>query len=207
MKRKRFLIPSLFAAGFGAQHEALATTVPLTTGGDGDQDRATLYGIFKQGHAVSLAQHRSHSSHSSHRSGGGGHYSHSSHSSHRSSTGGYDGTYTAPLYDSPAPASPSPPPPATPTRYVPLRSAQPGEATPPPADAVPSLSGRSERFKSIVKRVQIALLAQGFYQGAIDGVVGPGLRSSIRRFQGAKTLPITGTITAEVLDALRVSSE
>lgn len=208
MKRTRFLIPSLFAAGFAAPTDALATTPQLGSGND-DPNQATLFDIFKQGHMVSLAQHRSHSSHSSHsshRSGSGGHYSHMSHTSHRSSTGGGYGSYTPPAYTAPEPATPPPPPPP-PRRTLPLRSAQPGEATPPPADNVPALSGRTERFKSIVKRVQIALLAQGYYQGAIDGVVGPGMRAAIRKFQGARDLPVTGTITSEVLDALRVSSD
>jgi His-Xaa-Ser repeat protein HxsA len=199
MRRTHFLIPSLLAAGFGVHDEARAFTVQLTSGGTGDPDGATLFDIFKQGHMVSLAQHRSHSSHSSHRSGGGGHYSHTS---HRSSSGGY-GSYSSPLYSAPE----STPTPEIPTRYAPVRAAQPGEATPPAPETAPSLSGRSNRFKSIVKRVQIGLLAQGFYDGAIDGIVGPHVRSAIRKFQSARELPLTGTITSEVLDALRVSSE
>jgi len=202
MKRTTFLIPSLVAAGFGAQDGAQAVT-PALSSGDGDPGRATLFDIFRQDHFVTLAQHRSHSSHSSHsshRSGGGGHYSHSS---HRSSAGGYDGGY-APVYTAPAP-TPAPPPP--PRRILPLRSAQPGEATPPPADGLPALSGRTERFKAVVKRVQIGLLAQGYYDGVIDGVVGPGMRGALRKFQAARGLSVTGTITSEVLDALRVSSE
>lgn len=202
MRRARFLIPSLFAAGFGAPTDALAATPQLSSGND-DPNKATLFDIFKQGHLVTLAEHRSHRSHrshSSHRSGSGGHYSHTS---HRSSTGGsYGGPYTPPAYETPEPVTPPPP-----RRILPLRSAQPGEATPPPADTLPTLSGRTERFKSIVKRVQIALLAQGYYQGAIDGIVGPGMRAAIRKFQGARNLQVTGTITTEVLDALRVSSE
>ena len=55
--------------------------------------------------------------------------------------------------------------------------------------------------------MQIALLAQGYYEGAIDGDIGPGTRSAIRRFQTARNIPVTGTITTEVLDGLRVSSE
>jgi His-Xaa-Ser repeat protein HxsA len=70
-----------------------------------------------------------------------------------------------------------------------------------------SLSGRSTQFTSIVRRVQIGLLGQGLYEGAIDGVVGPQLRSAIRAFQSQTGLQITGTITPEVLDALRVSSQ
>jgi len=58
-----------------------------------------------------------------------------------------------------------------------------------------------------LERVQIALLGQGYYQGAIDGVVGPGMRAAFRQFQGARNLPVTGTITADVLDALRVATD
>jgi His-Xaa-Ser repeat protein HxsA len=69
-----------------------------------------------------------------------------------------------------------------------------------------SLSGRSTQFTSIVRRVQIGLLAQGLYEGSIDGVVGPALRSALRRFQTSSGLQVTGTITPEVLDALKVPS-
>jgi hypothetical protein len=206
MRRTHFLIPSLIAAGFGSHDHAQAAAAQLTDGGDGDSDRPTLIERFKQGHAVTLAQHRSHSSHSSHsshRSSSGGHYSHSSHTSHRSSTGGSGSSYTPPVYVAPAPT----PTPSASSFYVPPRSSQPGEATPPPSDNLPALSGRTERFRSIVKRVQIALLAQDYYDSSIDGIVGPGTRAAIRRLQNARNLPVTGTITSEVLDALRVSSE
>lgn len=210
MRPIRFLIPSLVAAGFGAHASTPLVASGVSDGSDGDAGRARLFDIFKQGHTITLADHRSHSSHSSHRSssgGGGGHYSHMSHTSHRSSTGGYGdygGSYSPPAY-SPAP---SPAPSSSHTNGIlPLRSAQTGEATPPRTDRLPALSGRTERFKAIVKRVQIALLAQGYYEGSIDGVVGPGMRGAIRKFQSARTLPITGTITSEVLDALRVASQ
>ncbi len=198
MKRTRFLIPSLLAAGFG--NHAHSAMVQPTSGGNGDPEHPKLFDIFKQGHTVTLAQHRSHSSHSS---GSGGHYSHSSHTSHRSSTSGYDGGYAPPVYTTPSPT----PPPAPHPSIQPFRSAVTGEATPPRTENVPALSGRTERFKAIVKRVQIGLLAQGYYQDAIDGIVGPGMRAAIRQFQKARNLPVTGTITSEVLDALRVSSE
>ena len=64
-----------------------------------------------------------------------------------------------------------------------------------PADGLPALSGRTKRFASIIRRVQLALLAQDLYSGAIDGVVGPALRSALRKFQKARQLDITGTIT------------
>lgn len=210
MKRIKYLIPSLLAAGFGSQDTAHAT-VPIVTGHGGDPDGPrSLFELFKQGHMVTLAQHRSHSSHSSHgshRSGSGGHRSHSSHTSHRSSAGGYAPSYSPPAEVRPAP-TPTPQSSPTPSSSpLPLRSVQPGEATPPQINDPTTLSGRNERFKAIVRRVQIALLAQGDYTGAIDGIVGPKTRGAIRQFQERRGLDVTGTITSELLDALRVSSE
>jgi len=69
------------------------------------------------------------------------------------------------------------------------------------------LSGRTKRFASIVRRVQIALLAQGLYSGPIDGIVGPALRSALRKLQKARGIEVTGTITPPTLDALMVSSQ
>jgi len=98
---------------------------------------------------------------------------------------------------------------------VPRSTTPPGEqrATPPSAappqenTALPALSGRTQRFAAIVRRVQIALLAQGYFEGPITGTVGPVTRAALRRFQQARGLAVTGTITPETLDALRISSE
>jgi hypothetical protein len=99
--------------------------------------------------------------------------------------------HSSPLYSAPPPPSPPPPPPvrsyATPA--LPERSAQPAQ----------SLSGRIERFRSIVRRVQLGLLAYGYYQGAIDGGVGPTLPKALQRFHGDFKLPVTGTITLKLL--------
>lgn len=209
MKRVKYLIPSLIAAGFGNNDPAQAMYVRSTTGARDDPDRGALLDVFRQDHTMILAGHRSHSSHSSHSShrsgyGGGGHYSHTS---HRSSTGGsyYDGTaapvrpvYTPPLVRSES-ITPAPTPPAP--LFSPSERAQPVEATP------KTLSGRTKRFAAIVRRVQIALLARQFYVGPIDGVVGPKLRSALRKFQGQRSLAVTGTITPQTLDALMVSSD
>jgi peptidoglycan hydrolase-like protein with peptidoglycan-binding domain len=76
-----------------------------------------------------------------------------------------------------------------------------------PVEAAPrTLSGRTKRFASIVRRVQIALTARQLYHGALDGVVGPKLRAALRTFQGQRSLTVTGTITPETLDALMVAS-
>lgn len=208
VRRLRYLVPSLLAAGFGTPHDpALAALARATSGAGDDPDAGSLLRTFTQDHEVTLAQHRSHSSHSSHRSGsgGGGHYSHTS---HRSSTGGGWGGYDpapapsrapAPIYV-PRPAPAEPPPAARPLFAPETR------ADPPPADGPPALSGRTQRFASVVRRVQIALMARDLYSGAIDGVVGPRLRKALRAFQGAHGLDVTGTITPATLDALMVSS-
>jgi His-Xaa-Ser repeat protein HxsA len=207
-----FIIPTLVAAGFGAHDPAQSGLTYVTTVGIDDPNAGTLFRLFTQDHRVTLAQHRSHSSHSSHsshRSGGGGHSSHASHTSHRSSTGGYD-PYPAPpppIYSPPPPPPSAGSPRATPPAGDPSPSTSTGTVRAAPPGALPALSGRSERFAAIVRRVQIALLAQGFYDGPINGNVGPVTRAALRRFQTSRSLTVTGTITPQTLDALMISSE
>ena len=76
-----------------------------------------------------------------------------------------------------------------------------------PVDESPQrLSGRTELFTTIVKRMQLGLLGYGYYSGAIDGTVGPAMRTSLMRMQTDFKLSPTGTITPEVLDALRITA-
>lgn len=202
-----FLIPSLMAAGFVKPDTVQVNFTNMTSGGT-QSGGATLFELFKQQHSVLLADHRSHSSHSSHRSGStGGHFSHSSHTSHRSSYGGYETPSTTPT-----PSYPSYSPPG-PSSNDGARSSS-GDASqslfsapPSGTDKLPSLSGRTKRFLSIVRRVQIGLLAQGVYAGPINGVVGPLTRSALRRFQSDHGLDVTGTITPATLDALKVPTD
>lgn len=72
------------------------------------------------------------------------------------------------------------------------------------AESPKTLPGNSAVFIDIVKRVQTALYAYGYYTGAIDGIVGTGTRTAISKFQKDWGLSITGTITPEVLDALNI---
>lgn len=209
MKRRTFLIPSLIVAGFGSHDPAAATDAPGAATGFDDPNAGNILRNYSQDHLFTLASHRSHSSHSSHAShssgaGGGGHYSHTS---HRSSTGGYDG---GGFNYNPAPAVPAAPAPLTTRTSTP--TVEPlftpsDRASAPPPDGLPPLSGRTKRFASIVRRVQIALLAQDFYKGPINGVVTPALRSALRKFQTGRGLEATGTITPSTLDALMVSSQ
>jgi His-Xaa-Ser repeat protein HxsA len=220
-KPGRFLIPSLLAAGFTAHDPAAATDLPASTSGGNDPNTGDMLRPFTQDHLVTLASHASHSSHSSHAShssggysSGPGHSSHMSHTSHRSSATYEpydDADYTT--LPPPLPVPPPPPPPAprapSPTGTNPLFGSPPSSshASPPADGKLPALSGRSERFAAVVRRVQIALLAQGFYSGPLDGIVGPVLRKSLRAFQASRRLDVTGTITPQTLDALHVSSD
>lgn len=208
MSASKFLISSLVAAGFGHDGDGVKLSLtPLPT----DRDPATAPRLFTQDHYFTLAGHSSHASHASHSSGGysGGHYSHTS---HRSSSGGYD--YSPPVYVPPAPTplyrstpAPTPPPNPLPAPSRSLPAVDLGRASPPPPDGLPALSGRTKRFEAIVKRVQIALMAQGYYKGPIDGVVSPTLRGAIRKFQGDRSLAVTGTITPPTLDALQIAAQ
>ena len=120
--------------------------------------------------------------HSSHRS-------HSSHGSHRSSSGG----------SAPSQAAP------TPNR----QSTPPSSILPVAPSTVPqkTLPGTSAKFFDIVRRVQAALYAYGYYSGAYDGVVGPETRAAISKFQKDWSLPITGTVTPELLNALQIPAK
>lgn len=180
MTGRQFLIPSLLLAGFTPAAQVMASD-GVAASQIGEADSATSAGaaLFRGDGQVLLAQHRSHRSHRSH----------SSHSSHRSSA---SGSYY-PLYTPPPP----PPPPVTRSRQTIL----PSTLLTRPLPAPPVADG----YKAVVMRVQRGLLAFGYYDGGIDGVVGPGTRDALSRFQGDFKLKVTGTITPEVLDALKVS--
>ena len=55
--------------------------------------------------------------------------------------------------------------------------------------------------------VQLGLLAYGYYDGPINGVVGPQMKKALKQFQASFHMKETGTITPEVLDALKVSAQ
>lgn len=106
------------------------------------------------------------------------HSSHGSHGSHRSSSGG---GYTAPRSYSSPPSSVMP--------------------------KVPSAPRAAPAFQRVVMDVQIALLVAGYYTGPIDGVVGADTRAAISKFQYDWSLSVTGTITPELLDALKIVAQ
>lgn len=196
MKRK-FLLPSLLAAGFtgGLTEPAIAAAPEVNPDVD-----PPLVGFFRQQHTYTLAAHGSHSSHGSH----------GSHSSHRSSSGG--GTPT-PRYTAPAPApaprytAPAPAPSYTPPTSQNSDSTPPASILPSPPRVAPRvLPGNSATFINIAMQVQTALYAYGYYTGPIDGIIGAESRSALSRFQSDFGLPVTGTITPEVLDAFGITA-
>ncbi|MBA8906470.1 peptidoglycan hydrolase-like protein with peptidoglycan-binding domain [Aminobacter ciceronei] len=54
--------------------------------------------------------------------------------------------------------------------------------------------------------MQFAMLAFGYYNGELDGVMGPDMRAGLQRMQADYKLKVTGTITPETLDALKIEA-
>ncbi|RVC20707.1 His-Xaa-Ser repeat protein HxsA, partial [Mesorhizobium sp. M7A.F.Ca.AU.002.02.1.1] len=122
------------------------------------------------------------------------HSSHSSHSSHRSSAGGTYYPPPAPVYQAPAPVYQAP-------TYQPPTTAP---AAPAPLVVLP---GNANKFKEIVLQVQFAMLSFGYYNGELDGKMSPEMRAGLEKMQSDYNLKVTGTITPETLNALRITAE
>lgn len=192
MKRKRFMISSLLAAGFLPLKPAEALPIGPTSTPAGN-DKGKLFETFKLSHKYTLAGHRSHSSHSSH-------------SSHRSSSGG--GYIYPPSYNSPTTTYTQPSYPSTPS--YPSAPTYPAPSQSRPIIGDPSLTplpGNSEKFKNIVRQVQVAMIAFGYYNGAVTGIMDTQTRSSISRMQSDYNLKVTGTITPELLNSLKIVAQ
>jgi peptidoglycan hydrolase-like protein with peptidoglycan-binding domain len=61
--------------------------------------------------------------------------------------------------------------------------------------------------KNEIRKVQETLRGQGYYEGKIDGVFGLRTRASIRAYQKAENLPITGQVDARTAAGLGVRPE
>jgi hypothetical protein len=59
-------------------------------------------------------------------------------------------------------------------------------------------------WQDLAMKVQWALSQRGYYDGAIDGVIGPDGTRAIRAFQEAQGLPATGRIEPNVLRTLKL---
>ena len=60
------------------------------------------------------------------------------------------------------------------------------------------------RADSLDVAVQRALARRGYYNGPIDGDIGPGSRSAIARYQRDRGLAVTGSITSSLLRSLGI---
>ena len=73
----------------------------------------------------------------------------------------------------------------------------------------PSGYGSQQQYQSgngsVNARVQQRLAREGYYHGAIDGVIGSGTRSAIRAYERANGLPVDGRIDSQLLGRLGVS--
>lgn len=183
MKKHRFAIPSLIAAGLVASSDQ-ALAVPKVE--LKNIKTPTLLERLKLQHLYTLAGHRSHSSHSSHRSSSGTSYR----------------PRATPLYTAPAAPTFNP----APSRN--LNSTPPSSVFPSaPAAALKTLPGNSNKFMQIAMQVQSALYAYGYYTGNIDGKIGPESKIAISKMQADYKLKVTGTITPELLNALNIIAQ
>lgn len=190
MKKRVFAITSLLAAGFFST-KADAAITPETVLKKAPE--GTIFDRLRLQHLYTLAGHRSHSSHSSH-------------SSHRSSTGG--GYVSTPRYYDPSPTYVQPnyppaPQPAPQLAPAPLLSAP----SPSYAPAPKVLPGNTDKFRQIVIQVQTAMSLYGYYDGEVDGRIGPQSRVALAKMQEAFGLKVTGTVTPEVLDKLGIAAQ
>ena len=58
--------------------------------------------------------------------------------------------------------------------------------------------------ESVVAEVQRALARNGYYRGAVDGVIGNGTRNAIRAYERANGLRVDGRIDGELLRSMRI---
>jgi peptidoglycan hydrolase-like protein with peptidoglycan-binding domain len=52
--------------------------------------------------------------------------------------------------------------------------------------------------------VQTRLAREGYYYGAIDGIMGRRTRAAIRAYERTHNLPVDGVITQELLGTMRL---
>ncbi len=55
---------------------------------------------------------------------------------------------------------------------------------------------------SVVQQVQSQLADEGYYRGAVDGVVGPQTRAAIRAYESRHRMPVDGAISNDLLSTM-----
>ena len=184
--KKKFILPSLIAAGIMPVNDT-ALAMRLSNYDGEKEPKKPLIDTMRLNHLYTLAGHRSHSSHGSHRSSSG--------SSIRRTVKPAPTYRSTPLYTPPTTRNQQTTPNST------ILPSSPAITKPKP------LPGHTEKFKNIVKEVQFALLAFGYYNGAIDGYLGPETKAALGKFQADSSMKITGTINKEVLDVFGIRAK
>jgi hypothetical protein len=71
-----------------------------------------------------------------------------------------------------------------------------------PSEANPALEHQDN-----IKKIQVILLDKGYYNGQVDGMIGPLTREGIRQYQRSENLTVTGRLDAETAVKLGVEPE
>jgi peptidoglycan hydrolase-like protein with peptidoglycan-binding domain len=80
-------------------------------------------------------------------------------------------------------------------------------ATPLVSEPILSEEGSALVDRNDVKKMQESLRIRGYYRGQVDGLFGLRTQASIRAYQKAQNLPITGQVDTRTADGLRVRPE
>jgi His-Xaa-Ser repeat protein HxsA len=64
--------------------------------------------------------------------------------------------------------------------------------------------GNKEMLKNVVMRMQLTLQFEGYYQGTIDGVMGPGTRAAVMAYKRDHGLSGTQIFDTPTLNALGI---
>lgn len=78
---------------------------------------------------------------------------------------------------------------------------------PPTSEAVPRKDVPDGSHTNDVNKIQQTLREKGHYRGKVDGVFGLRTRASIRAYQKAENLPVTGQLDKQTAGKLRVTPE
>jgi His-Xaa-Ser repeat protein HxsA len=192
-KKIKFSVAVIAAAGFSAPALAGETDkISPKTAGFLDEIKS-VFQTLNDRHEYTVAGHSSHQSHGSH----------GSHSSHRS-------YYKPPEIDDLEDRLSKADLPGTQMvnvrndRSTPSNSILPG--SPAITKKLKPLPGNSTKFKDVVTRAQLALLARGYDLGTVDGRLDAKTMAALYKLQNALGMPANGKLTPEVLTALNVSA-
>jgi His-Xaa-Ser repeat protein HxsA len=182
----RFAIATLIAAGL----TPLASTSGQSANDSTETDRSLLNSLKKivanigNSHRFTMAQHQSHQSHGSHQS-------------HRSSSHRITPEDGAAVLQASAGSRNE--------ASTPYNSVLP--STPAIAKKLKILPGNTRRFRELVTKTQVALLASGYEPGEVNGEIHARTVAALYRYQADKGFVPTGKVTGETLSSLGITAQ